>query len=145
MVKRVLLGRPLPTEASKHERLSRPAALAAFGLDALSSVGYAPQEILFVLVLAGVAGMRLALPVALAIVLLLAIVTISYRQTIYAYPNGGGSYIVARENLGTSFGLVAAAALMIDYLLVVAVSVAAGVQEVVSALSTLSYQLVIIW
>jgi amino acid transporter len=133
IAKQLLLGRPLPTEASKHERLSRPAAIAAFGLDALSSIAYAPQEILFVLVLAGVAGMRLTLPVAAAIVLLLAIVTISYRQTIFAYPNGGGSYIVARENLGTRFGLVAAAALMIDYLLVVAVSVTAGVQELSSA------------
>ncbi|HEY7063491.1 MAG TPA: APC family permease [Chloroflexota bacterium] len=137
IVKQVLLGRPLPTEASKHERLGRPAAIAAFGLDALSSIAYAPQEILFVLVLAGATGMALTLPVAAAIVLLLAIVTLSYRQTIFAYPNGGGSYIVARENLGIRFGLVAAAALMIDYLLVVAVSVTAGVQELTSAFPVL--------
>src|SRR5262245_64309630 len=88
--------------------------------------------------------MRLTLPVAAAIVLLLAIVTISYRQTIFAYPGGGGSYIVARENLGTKFGLVAAAALMIDYLLVVAVSVTAGVQELTSAFPVLYDQRVVI-
>jgi amino acid transporter len=133
MVKRLLLGSPLPTAASPHERLSRPAAIAAFGLDALSSIAYAPQEILFVLVLAGAMGMRLTVPVAVAIVLLLVIVTVSYRQTIFAYPGGGGSYVVARENLGTPFGLIAAAALMIDYLLVVAVSVTAGIGELASA------------
>jgi amino acid transporter len=136
-VKRFLLGQPLPTAASSHERLSRPAAIAAFGLDALSSIAYAPQEILFVLVLAGAAGMRLTLPIAVAIVALLVIVTLSYRQTIFAYPNGGGSYVVARENLGTGAGLVAAAALMIDYLLVVAVSVTAGIQELASAFPAL--------
>jgi len=132
-VRQALLGRPLPTEATAQERLSRSAAIAAFGLDALSSIAYAPQEILFVLVLAGAVGMALTLPITAAIVLLLAILTLSYRQTIFAYPNGGGSYIVARENLGTRFGLIAAASLMIDYLLVVAVSVTAGVQELVSA------------
>jgi amino acid transporter len=132
-LKRVLVGAPLVTSATAHERLSRPAALAAFGLDALSSVAYAPQEILFVLVLAGAAGMELVLPVALAIVVLMAMVAASYRQTIYAYPSGGGSYIVARENLGTRWGLVAGAALTVDYLLVVAVSVSAGVAELASA------------
>jgi amino acid transporter len=137
IIKQVLLGRPLPTSATTLERLSRPAAIAAFGLDALSSIAYAPQEILFVLVLAGAAGMALTLPIAAAIILLLAIVTASYRQTIFAYPGGGGSYIVARANLGTGFGLVAAAALMIDYLLVVAVSVTAGVQELTSAFPAL--------
>jgi amino acid transporter len=137
VVKQVLLGPPLPTQASQHERLGRPAAIAAFGLDALSSIAYAPQEILFVLVLAGATGLALTLPVAAAIVLLLAIVTLSYRQTIFAYPNGGGSYVVARDNLGTGFGLVAAASLMIDYLLVVAVSVTAGVQELTSAFPAL--------
>jgi amino acid transporter len=144
IIKQVLLGQPLPTSATTLERLSRPAAIAAFGLDALSSIAYAPQEILFVLVLAGAAGLALTLPIAAAIILLLAIVTLSYRQTIFAYPNGGGSYIVARENLGTGSGLVAAAALMIDYLLVVAVSVTAGVQELTSAFPVLYDQRVII-
>jgi amino acid transporter len=137
IIRQVLLGRPLPTSATALERLSRPAAIAAFGLDALSSIAYAPQEILFVLVLAGAAGMALTLPIAAAIILLLAIVTASYRQTIFAYPGGGGSYIVARANLGTGFGLVAAAALMIHYLLVVAVSITAGVQELTSAFPAL--------
>jgi amino acid transporter len=144
VIRHLLLGQPLPTSATTLERLSRPAAIAAFGLDALSSIAYAPQEILFVLVLAGAAGMALTLPIAAAIILLLAIVTLSYRQTIFAYPGGGGSYIVARANLGTGFGLVAAAALMIDYLLVVAVSVTAGVQELTSAFPVLYDQRVII-
>jgi amino acid transporter len=135
--KRAVLGRPLPTSASEDERLSRPAALAAFGLDALSSVAYAPQEILLVLVLAGPAGLGWVLPVAAAIVVLMAIVATSYRQTIYAYPGGGGSYVVARENLDTRWGLVAAGALTVDYLLVVAVSVSAGVAELGSAFPAL--------
>ena len=125
-VQRAVLGAPLPTIAGEHERLSGRAALASFGLDALSSVAYAPQEILLVLVVAGAAASGLVLPIAVAIVVLLAIVTISYRQTIMAYPRGGGSYTVARENLGTRWGLVAAAALTVDYLLVVAVSLTAA-------------------
>src|ERR1019366_3953747 len=91
----LLIGRPLRTEAAVHQRLTKPAALGAFGLDALTSVAYGPDEILYVLVLAGSAGTSLFLPVALAIVALLAIVVLSYRQTIYAYPLGGGSYTVA--------------------------------------------------
>ena len=124
-VQRAILGAPLPTIAGEHERLSRPAALASFGLDALSSVAYAPQEILFVLVAVGSAASGLVLPISVAIVALLAIVTVSYRQTIAAYPRGGGSYTVARENLGVRWGLIAAAALTVDYLLVVAVSTTA--------------------
>ncbi len=128
----LILGRPLPTSEAGHQRLSRPRALGAFGLDALSSVAYGPDEILYVLVLAGSAGTRLDLPIALAIVALLAIVVTSYRQTIFAYPHGGGSYTVARENLGTGFGLIAAAALMVDYLTTVAVSVSAGIEALVA-------------
>src|SRR5579871_4577740 len=128
----LLLGPPLPTSESGHQRLSRPRALGAFGLDALSSVAYGPDEILYVLVLAGSAGTRLDLPIALAIAALLAIVVTSYRQTIFAYPRGGGSYTVARANLGAAFGLVAAAALMVDYLTTVAVSVTAGVEALVA-------------
>lgn len=107
-------------------------AIGAFGLDALSSVAYAPDEILYVLLLAGPAAAALDLPIAVAITVLLLIVTVSYRQTIFAYPQGGGSFTVARENLGGVPGLVAAAALMIDYLTVVAVSVTAGVQAIVA-------------
>jgi amino acid transporter len=106
--------------------------MGAFGLDALSSVAYGPDEILYVLLLAGSAGVAFDIPVVLAIALLLAIVVTSYRQTIYAYPNGGGSYTVARENLGTGAGLTAAAALMIDYLTTIAVSVTAGVEAIVA-------------
>jgi amino acid transporter len=131
-LQRVLIGRPLPTAAATEERLTRPRAIGAFGLDALSSVAYGPDEILYVLLLAGAAGAGWDIPIALAIAALLAIVTASYRQTIYAYPQGGGSFTVARENLGTTAGLVAAAALMIDYLTTVAVSVTAGVQAVVA-------------
>ena len=128
----MLLGRPLPTTAMLEERLTRPRAIGAFGLDALSSVAYAPDEILYALLLAGAAAARLSLPIAVAITALLLIVTVSYRQTIFAYPHGGGSFTVARENLGRIPGLVAAAALMVDYLTVVAVSVTAGVQAIVA-------------
>ena len=131
-LQRVLIGRPLPTTAAAEERLTRPRAIGAFGLDALSSVAYGPDEILYVLLLAGAAGARWDVPIALAIAVLLVIVTVSYRQTIYAYPHGGGSFTVARRNLGTTAGLVAAAALMIDYLTTVAVSVTAGVQAVIA-------------
>lgn len=131
-MQRLLLGRPLPTTAAAEERLSRPTAIGAFGLDALSSVAHAPDEILYVLLLAGPAAARLDLPIAVAITALLLIVTISYRQTIYAYPHGGGSFTVARESLGRIPGLVAAAALMVDYLTVVAVSITVGVQAIIA-------------
>jgi len=129
---RLVLGRPLPSSEAQNERLSRSGALGAFGLDALSSVAYGPDEILYVLILAGAAGTALDLPIALAITALLAIVVASYRQTIFAYPQGGGSYTVARENLGIGPGLLAAAALMVDYLTTVAVSVTAGVEALVA-------------
>lgn len=131
-VRRLLFGQPLPSSAVETERLTKPRAIGAFGLDALSSVAYGPDEILYVLLLAGSAGTALDLPVAMAIAALLAIVAFSYRQTIHAYPHGGGSYTVARENLGVTSGLVAAAALMVDYLTTVAVSVTAGIQALIA-------------
>ncbi len=131
-VRRLLLGPPVPTAAEGQERLSRPKAMGAFGLDALSSVAYGPDEILYALLLAGSAGLAFDLPVAAAIAVLLAIVAFSYRQTIYAYPRGGGSYTVAKENLGVRPGLVAAAALMVDYLTTIAVSVTAGTAAIVA-------------
>jgi amino acid transporter len=131
-LRRLVFGRPLPTSEAAHERLTRPRALGAFGLDALSSVAYGPDEILYVLLLAGAAGAALDVPIAAAIVVLLAIVVSSYRQTIYAYPMGGGSYTVALENLGVRPSLVAAAALMVDYLTTVAVSVTAGVEAIIA-------------
>jgi amino acid transporter len=118
--------------------------MGAFGLDALSSVAYGPDEILYALLLAGSAGLALDMPVALAIAALLAIVAFSYRQTIYAYPQGGGSYTVARENLGIRPGLVAAAALMVDYLTTVAVSVTAGVAAIVAFLPGLNADRVVL-
>ncbi len=134
LVKRWLVGPPMPLAQARHERLSKRVALAVFSSDAMSSVAYATEEILLVLMLAGAAAVYLAVPIALAITALLIIVVVSYQQTIYAYPSGGGSYIVARANLGTIPGLVAAAALLVDYVLTVAVSVAAGVAAITSAL-----------
>ncbi len=134
LLKRILVGRPLPTAALPHQRLGIPAALAVFSSDGLSSVAYATEEILLVLVPAGgAAAAALSLPAGLAIVALILIVAASYSQTIHAYPSGGGSYIVSKENLGVQAGLVAAAALLIDYVLTVAVSVAAGVAAITSA------------
>src|SRR5579872_2729668 len=132
LVRRALLGRPIASSAQAGERLSNPAAIGAFGLDALSSVAYGPDEILYVLLLAGTTGLALDVPIAAAIAALLAIVAFSYRQTIYAYPKGGGSFTVASENLGRGAGLVAAAALTVDYLTTVAVSVTAGVAAIVA-------------
>ncbi len=132
-LKRALIGRPIASEHAIHERLTKAKALAVLSSDALSSVAYATEETLTILVLAGAAALRFTLPISIAIVVLLAIVAISYRQTIYAYPNGGGSYIVAKENLGMLPGLIAAGSLLIDYVLTVSVSVSAGVLAVVSA------------
>src|SRR5712692_5451970 len=126
-IRQILLGSPIPTERAKHERLPKFLALPVFASDALSSVAYATEEILLVLALAG-AGVALSkvIPLSLGIAILLAIVAFSYRQTIHAYPNGGGSYIVAKDNLGTVPGLVAAAALLVDYVLTACVWVSAG-------------------
>lgn len=136
-VKRLLIGRPLSTAEAARERLSKVKALAVFSSDALSSTAYATEEILRVLVLAGMAAYSFVLPIGLAVVLLLAIVVISYRQTIRAYPRGGGTYIVTKDNLGAYPGLVAAAALLTDYVLTVAVSTSAGVAAVTSAFEQL--------
>lgn len=136
--KRFLIGIPLTTAHEGQERLSKVRALAILSSDAISSVAFATEAILINLVAAGSAHLGLVLPISLAILALLTIVTISYRQTIPAYPGGGGSYIVARENLGMLAGLVAAAALMIDYILNVAVSVSAGIQNVASLFSGLA-------
>lgn len=137
--KRLLLGDELPTSAHAEERLSNPAALAVLSSDALSSVAYATEEILMVLVLAGSGALGLSLPIAFGIILLLTIIILSYRQTIKAYPQGGGSYIVARENLGLYPGLVAGASLMIDYILTVTVSISAGTAALTSAIPSLQH------
>ena len=118
-LKRILIGTPIESVKEKHERLSRVTGLAVFSSDALSSVAYGTEEILFALIIGGTALLHYALPVALGIIILVAIVATSYFQTIHAYPSGGGAYIVAKDNLGTYPGLIAGAALLIDYVLTV--------------------------
>ncbi len=131
--RRLLIGSPITTEMAAHERLSKTKALAVLSSDALSSVAYASEEILRVLLIAGgVAALSVSLPIGFAIILLLLIVGVSYRQTIKAYPAGGGSYIVAKDNLGELPALTAGAALLVDYILTVAVSVASAVAALVS-------------
>jgi amino acid transporter len=136
-LKDLLLGQPLPTQRLASERLSNLRALAALSPDALASIAYANQEIYLGLAAAGAAGLAYAWPIALAIAALLAILALSYTQTIRAYPSGGGSYAVARENLGETAGLLAAGALLIDYSLNVAVSVTAGIAAAASAFPAL--------
>jgi amino acid transporter len=136
-LKDLLIGPPLPTHQLAEKRLNKIRALAAFSPDALSSIAYANEEIFLGLVIAGSAGLTLAWPIGLAIVGLLIIVALSYSQTIHGYPSGGGSWIVARANLGTVPGLVAGAALLIDYLLTAAVSLTAGVAAIASAFPAL--------
>ncbi len=133
-LKRVLVGKPLASAEEGHQRLGKLVALAVFASDAISSTAYATEEILHVLVpLRGLLALEYLIPIAVIVVILLAIVITSYRQTIHAYPNGGGSYVVSRDNLGTTSSLVAGASLLVDYTLTVAVSVSAGVAAITSA------------
>lgn len=132
-LKRLFVGRPLSSYEESQHRLSKKVALAVFSSDALSSSAYATDEILLALVLAGSVALSVASPIGMAVTLVLAIVIISYRQTVRAYPNGGGAYIVAHENLGPFPGLIAASALLVDYVLTVSVSVAAGLAAVSAA------------
>jgi amino acid transporter len=136
-LKRLFVGRPLATEQLAHERLSKRIALAVFASDALSSVAYATEAILIALIIAGEMALNFVTPVAAGIALLLIVVAFSYRQTIMAYPQGGGAYIVARENLGTIPSLVAAAPLLVSYILTVAVSISAAVAAIASAVHAL--------
>ncbi|MCL4300024.1 MAG: APC family permease [Anaerolineae bacterium] len=128
-----LIGRPLPTADAPHQTIGKAIGLAVFASDALSSTAYATQEILFILAVAGTAAFGYAFPISIAIVILMAIVTISYEQTIHAYPNGGGAYIVSRDNLGELPAQIAGAALLTDYILTVSVSVSSGVAQITSA------------
>ena len=137
LLKRWLVGYPLKTAQAEHERLSKRLALAIFSSDALSSVAYATEEILLVLVPASLAFAHFSIPLSMAIVALLAILTVSYPQIIFEYPQGGGAYVVSKSNLGEWPGLTAAASLMIDYVLTVAVSVAAGIAAITSAIPSL--------
>src|ERR1039457_5765553 len=129
----LLLGRPLATEEETAEKIGPAAGIPIFGLDALSSAAYGPEADSTLLIPLGAAGIAYILPISLSIISLLAIVYFSYRETIAAYPGGGGSYAVARQNLGPAAGLLAAAALMIDYVLTAAVGISAGVGALVSA------------
>jgi amino acid transporter len=145
-LKRLMVGAPLATSDEHHQRLGKPTALAVFASDAISSTAYASEEILLVLVPA--AGLVVALhqlvPISIIVMVLLILVITSYRQTIYAYPNGGGSYVVSRENLGVLPSLVAGASLLVDYVLTVAVSVSAGVAAITSAFPALRPDRVVI-
>jgi amino acid transporter len=132
-----LIGRPLPTADAPHQTVSKTVGLAVFGADALSSIAYAPQETLVILAAAGTQAYGYAFPISLVITGLLVIVTISYLQTIQAYPSGGGAYTVVKENLGEPAALVAGAALLMDYILLAAVTVASGVAQIVSAFPAL--------
>ena len=133
-VKRLIVGAPIPSHLAHHERFSRITGLAVLSSDPLSSVAYATEEILRVLTIGGVAALSLVTPIGAVVATMLATVVFSYRQTIHAYPSGGGAYIVAKENLGTLPSLIAAASLLIDYVLTVSVSIAAGVAALTSAL-----------
>src|SRR6266571_1591325 len=139
MVKRVLIGRRHPTSHLPHTLLPKILALPIFSSDPLSSVAYATEQIMVVLLAATPDSRHLILPISLVIAAVLAIVVVSYRQTVRAYPNGGGSYIVSKDNLGTFPALVAAAALLVDYVLTVSVSVVAGVVAIVGAASGLAH------
>jgi amino acid transporter len=132
-LKHLLVGKPIPSHQAHHERYTKSSGLAILSSDALSSVAYATEEILRTLLIAGTASLWLVTPIGCVIAGLMLVIAFSYRQTIYAYPGGGGAYRVARENIGTIAGLVAAAALLLDYVLTVAVSIAAGVAAITSA------------
>jgi amino acid transporter len=135
LVKRILVGRPLATTEQEHQRIPKVIALAVFSSDAISSTAYATEEILFVTALGAsslLLGLDTLIPIGIAVALLLSVVAFSYRQTIFAYPSGGGSYVVSRENLGENPSLIAGASLLVDYILTVAVSISAGVAAIIS-------------
>src|SRR5262245_16939885 len=136
-LKRLLVGKHIPSHLAHHERLSRVTGLAVLASDALSSVAYATDFVLATLLVAGVGAFAYAVPISLVIATLLAVVAFSYRQTIYAYPRGGGAYIVAKENIAQTAGLIAAASLLVDYTLTVSVSISAGVLAITSAFPAL--------
>src|SRR5215813_12639475 len=135
----ILFGKPIATSDERGEQIGVSAGIPIFGLDALSSAAYGPEAALTLLIPLGMAGAAHIWPITIGVVALLTIVYFSYRQTIGAYPQGGGSYTVASENLGSGAGLLAAAALMIDYVLTAAVGISAGVGALVSALPSLQH------
>ncbi|MBI4562164.1 MAG: APC family permease, partial [Candidatus Rokubacteria bacterium] len=143
-LKRLIVGTPFPTAQARHERLTKVTGLAVLASDNLSSVAYATEEILRVLILAGTVALAWSVPIGFAIAAVIVIVVNSYRQTILAYPQGASDYIVSKDNLGTLAGLTAGAALLIDYTLTVAVSVSAGVAAITSAFPVLYPERVLI-
>src|SRR4051794_13564036 len=135
VLKRVLVGRPLANAQMEEQKIPKTIALAVYSSDALSSTAYATEEILFVTALGASSlaiGLSRLVPIAVVVAILLAIVIVSYRQVIFAYPDGGGAYVVSRENIGEMASLVAGASLMVDYILTVAVSISAGVAAIIS-------------
>ena len=138
VLKRLMFGRPLPSDRLEYERLSKKTALAVLSSDAISSVAYATEQTLLVLAVLGTAALTYVVPISAIIVGLLVLVVLSYRQTIFAYPGGGGSYTVAKDNLGTMPGLIAAAALLTDYILTVSVSISSGIAAITSAYPALA-------
>ncbi|MCT6818779.1 MAG: APC family permease, partial [Lysinibacillus fusiformis] len=135
--KRYVIGKPLRSDALGEQKLSKTKALAILSSDALSSVAYGPEQILIVLMTVGTLAFWYSLPIAVGVVVLLVALTLSYRQVIFAYPHGGGAYVVSRENLGVNAGLVAGGSLLVDYILTVAVSVSAGTDAITSAFPSL--------
>src|SRR6476659_5929691 len=143
VLKRLLVGRPLSSAQMEEQKIPKTIALAVYSSDALSSTAYATEEILFVVALGASSlalGLNTLIPIAIVVAVILAIVLVSYRQVIFAYPGGGGAYVVSKENISEMAGLVAGASLMVDYVLTVAVSISAGVAAIVSipALSSLA-------
>ena len=135
VLKRLIVGRPLAGHEEHGQRLPKSVALATFSSDAISSTAYATEEILFVVAAGGSSlalGQSRLVPISIVVAFLIAIVVASYRQTIFAYPNGGGSYLVSRDNLGRVPSLIAGASLLVDYILTVAVSISAGVAAIIS-------------
>ena len=136
-VKKFLIGRPLKSTELGEQKLNKTKALAILSSDALSSVAYGPEQILIVLVTLGVAAFWYSIPIAIGVLILLVALILSYRQIIFAYPHGGGAYVVSKENLGVKYGLISGGSLLVDYILTVAVSVSAGTDAITSAFPAL--------
>lgn len=132
--KRLIIGKPKRNRELKNEKISKFKALAILSSDALSSVAYGPEQILLTLSIVGAAAAWYTLPIAVAVLILLAALTLSYRQIIYAYPKGGGAYMVSKSNLGEKWGLLAGGSLLVDYILTVAVSISSGADALVAAI-----------
>src|SRR5689334_10644067 len=136
-IKRLLIGRPLKSKELGEQKLNKTKALAILSSDALSSVAYGPEQILIVLITIGAAALWYSIPIGIGVLVLLLALILSYRQIIFAYPHGGGAYVVSKENLGVNAGLLAGGSLLVDYILTVAVSISAGTDAITSAFPSL--------